>query len=604
MIADFVVDGVKKIGDGLKSIVTESISAAAELKASQSQFAQTFGELSNEADVALSRVTNAVGAIPHSLDSTGSAIYAFARTSGASTTEAMELMETALVAAADSAAYYDTSIEQATETLQSFLKGNFANDAALGLSATEATRNAKAMELFGEAYNKLSEVQKQQTLLKMVTDAQELSGAMGQAARESDSLTNVTSNLSEITKRILADIGEPILDSAVPALQEFSSALFYLWNADIGVDDFLETMSNAIKQFIETFTGHETTQWLMSTGKRFVSGIVDAIVGALPTLRDSALMLLHNFGDYIRENLPELISVGLSMVQGVSEKLRENVGLVVDAAIHLAKSLAKGFADSLPAVIEKVPGIVSNIANTINDNAPKVLLAAGGIIKTLAKGLIDAVPVLLENIPAIISAIWDTMLAMNWLNLGTKIVSGIGNGIKSMVAFSKTSIGSVKDAIVSGLKDLPNKMLQVGKEIVRGIADGIKNMGSWLKNRIKEFAVGIVDSIKSVFDIHSPSGVMRDEVGKYLAQGIGEGFTDEIGSVSRNMQTSLDRIVTAPDVKTSSTSSTWNADVMAEAIKTALNGAGVYMDGKTVGRIVTGSQENQARASGLAPAFV
>ena len=251
-----------------------------------------------------------------------------------------------------------------------------------------------------------------------------------------------------------------------------------------------------------------------------------------------------------------------------------------------------------------MPEIVSNIANTINDNAPKVLRAAGDIIKTLAKGLIDAVPVLLENIPAIISAIWDTMLAMNWLNLGTKIVSGIGNGIKSMVAFSKTSIGAVKDAIVSGLKDLPNKMLQVGKEIVRGIADGIKNMGSWLKNRIKEFAVGIVDSIKSVFDIHSPSGVMRDEVGKYLAQGIGEGFTDEIGSVSRNMQTSLDRIVTAPDVKTSSTSSTWNADVMAEAIKTALNGAGVYMDGKTVGRIVTGSQENQARATGLAPAFV
>ena len=69
-------------------------------------------------------------------------------------------------AAADSAAYYDTSVEQAPESLQSFLKGNYANDAALGLSATEATRNAAAMELFGEKFKDLTEIQKQETQLK------------------------------------------------------------------------------------------------------------------------------------------------------------------------------------------------------------------------------------------------------------------------------------------------------------------------------------------------------------------------------------------------------------------------------------------------------
>ena len=92
----------------------------------------------------------------------------------------MNLMERALKAAADSAAYYDTSVEQATETLQSFLKGNFANDAALGLSATETTRNAAAMELFGQKYNELSEIQKQETLLKMVEDGLLSSGLCAQ----------------------------------------------------------------------------------------------------------------------------------------------------------------------------------------------------------------------------------------------------------------------------------------------------------------------------------------------------------------------------------------------------------------------------------------
>ena len=96
------------------------------------------------------------------------------------------MMERSLTVAADSAAYYDRSLDETTESLQSFLKGNFENDAALGLSCTETTRNAAANKLFGKSYMELSEAQKQLTLLQMVEDANKLSGAMGQAARESD----------------------------------------------------------------------------------------------------------------------------------------------------------------------------------------------------------------------------------------------------------------------------------------------------------------------------------------------------------------------------------------------------------------------------------
>jgi hypothetical protein len=107
------------------------------------------------------------------------------------------MSRSALRAAADSAAYYDRSIEDTTKTLQSFLKGNYENDAALGLSATETTRNAKAMQLYGKSFKNLSEAQKQITLLEMVKEANALSGAMGQAAREADGWANVTGNLSE-----------------------------------------------------------------------------------------------------------------------------------------------------------------------------------------------------------------------------------------------------------------------------------------------------------------------------------------------------------------------------------------------------------------------
>ena len=132
-------------------------------------------------------------------------------------------MQTALTAAADAAAYYDISLEDATESLQSFLKGNFANDAALGVSCTETTRNAAAMELFGQKYQDLTEIQKQQTLLKMVTDAQELSGAMGQASREADGFENVVGNLKETWRQFLAGVGDPLLSRLIPIIQDLTT---------------------------------------------------------------------------------------------------------------------------------------------------------------------------------------------------------------------------------------------------------------------------------------------------------------------------------------------------------------------------------------------
>ena len=89
--------------------------------------------------------------------------------------DALELSDRAMQAVADSAAFYDRSLEDVTDSLQSFLKGNFENDAALGLSCTETTRNTAANALYGKSFKDLAEEQKQLTLLQMVEDANKAS---------------------------------------------------------------------------------------------------------------------------------------------------------------------------------------------------------------------------------------------------------------------------------------------------------------------------------------------------------------------------------------------------------------------------------------------
>lgn len=203
----------------------KALETAASVNAANSAMSQTFGELENAALAAISRVADESGILETRLKSTATGIYAFAKTSGMDSASALGMMEEALQVAADSAAYYDRSLEDTSETLKSFLKGNYANDAALGLSATEYTRNAAAMKLYGKSFQNLSEAQKQLTLLQMVKDANDLSGATGQAAREADGWENVIGNLKEAWKQLIAVIGQPVLKLAIPVVQSMTAAL-------------------------------------------------------------------------------------------------------------------------------------------------------------------------------------------------------------------------------------------------------------------------------------------------------------------------------------------------------------------------------------------
>jgi len=213
-------DGVKSLGRGLDGIKgkllgigaamgvafssKEMIEAAASVKAAESQFEQTFGAMQASARQAIDTVADRSGILEKRLQGTATSIYSFAKTSGMDSTQALDMMSDALQVAADSAAYYDKSLEETSETLKSYLKGNYANDAALGISSTEYTRNAKAMEMYGKKFTELSEAQKQLTLLQMVKDANALSGAEGQAAREADGWENVTGNLKQAWTDFLA----------------------------------------------------------------------------------------------------------------------------------------------------------------------------------------------------------------------------------------------------------------------------------------------------------------------------------------------------------------------------------------------------------------
>lgn len=477
IIADLAANVLLAAADGLKNFASGIVQAAADVQASSAQYEQTFGELSAQADSMLKRISSSTGMVETRLRDSASAIYAFARSSGADTSEAMDLTETALQAAADAAAYYDKSMEDATDTLQSFLKGNFENDAALGVSCTETTRNAAAMDLFGKKYTELTEIQKQQTLLKMVTDAQALSGAMGQASREADSWTNVTGNLTERWRQFQAVIGQPVLEKLIPIIKQAS-------------------------------------EWIGKLQDGFSSGGAEGFVSALQDVAGEATSLLTSA-------LPELATIGGKLLIAIGSGILTNLPAILDAGMQTIAAMMNGISEAMPELIGYLPEIVLGISGALLDNLPLLIDAGIALLAALTEGLIKAMPELLAYTPTII----------------IKIVSSLLSGVASLAGAGLELI----KAVVRGITDYvqAGNIIRIGKNIVEGIWNGISGSLSWIKEKLTGWVGDVLGFLKKLFGINSPSTVMRDEVGKYLGLGVGDGFSESMSTVKRQMQQSL-----------------------------------------------------------------
>ena len=513
-----VIKTVSKIGAVVTTVGTAlaavGVDTAAEVRAEASAFEQTFGDMQDTATKAIGRVADESGILQTRLNTLGSKIYAFARSSGGDAVESMNLMERALKVAADSAAYYDTSLEQTSETLQSFLKGNFENDAALGLSATETTRNAAAMELFGQKYNNLSEIQKQDTLLKMVEDSQRLSGAMGQASREADGWENVLGNMKESWRQLKAAFGEPILDSVTPMLQ---NAMVAVQNFTAKVD--WEKVANAITQSFDTAVNAVTA---LADTIETLAPIIAVAAGAFASLK-AGMEIQHLVQGFQNAQVSiSLLTMGLKDTTLAQAAL--NGTMTVGETIVALLTGKMTLAQLAQAAMTKGQ-IALNAALTANP--------IGAVIAVVG-ALVAAIVVLWNTNEdfrnAVISA-WE------------KIKETISGAVAAIKTFFTETIPNAAQTALDWFHSIPEQMKEVGRNLLMGLWDGITDKVQWLKGKV----TGVVDIIKGWFtgkdgfDEHSPSKWSRG-VFRYVMEGGAEGLSDGLPELMRGVSSVSGRV--------------------------------------------------------------
>lgn len=248
------------------------------------------------------------------------------------------------------------------------------------------------------------------------------------------------------------------------------------------------------------------TPQLLSSGAEIIGALVQGLEAALPRLTATGAEMLTQLGAGLASGLPELLAQAMPLVADLAAGLRQNIGQLVDAGIDFILHLAQGLADGLPTLIETLPGIVSDIAGIINDNAPKLLAAGIQLILVLGKGLLQAVPTLVANIPQICKAIFDVFTAFRWLDIGTNIVKGLWEGIRS----GWTGLLAKVKGLVDLLPDIAKKALgihspskvfdEIGVNTCKGLAQGLARGTAKVKDAAETVVASVTDTATRLVD--------------------------------------------------------------------------------------------------------
>lgn len=251
--------------------------------------------------------------------------------------------------------------------------------------------------------------------------------------------------------------------------------------------------------------------------------LLNEVSSLLPTLIPQLVDTIINVFNTALDNLPQLIEAVLNVVTTLIDTVtsEEVLNKIVDGVVTLINTFVKMITDD--DILVKITNAGIEIFTALNSALPVIIEA-----------IVGAIP---EIVVALVNMITDPETRAKMVTAGVELfVAIIGNlpeiQYQLKLAVPKIVIGLFEEFTKP---EQIQRMTEIGPKYIEGLWEGMSSSFGWLWDKVSGFMDKFTNDIKAFFGIHSPSRLFRDEIGKNLALGIGEGFLAEIGKVADMM---------------------------------------------------------------------
>ena len=617
LISEGIIAGVKGLGKAIGAVGSAFINVGKQAVQSYAQYEQLvggvdtlFGESSAKVQEYANNAFKTAGMSANQYMETVTSFSASLISSlDGDTAKASEVANRAIIDMSDNANKMGTDISMIQNAYQGFAKGNYTmlDNLKLGYGG-----NKTEMERLVAEASRMTEVQKElgitvadgdmsfANIANAISVVQKNMGLMGTTASEaSGTISGSTGSMQSAWQNLVTGIAddnanfEVLVDNLVTSIVGKDGEGGFINNMLPRIQQALDGIVKMVVSLTDTLLPQ-----IVVIGTDLITNLVSSISANLPALLESASTILNTLISGIVSLLPTLLPVAISLLETLVNSILSNLPMILDAGILMLVTLAQGVASMLPDLIPLAINAVLNLVDTLLDNIDLIIDAGISLTIGLADGLILALPDLIDKIPVIIDKTIMALTNNGWkvVEAGVKLTVQLAIGLIKAIPNLISAIPKIIGSVISGIGNYYSKMGECGLNLIKGLWNGISNAGAWLRDKISGFFGGVVDSIKDFFGIHSPSTLFENEIGKNLALGVGEGFSDTMSDVSADMQgaipTSFDTNVNM------STSSSYgsNYDYLVGAFKEALKDVKVVMNNREMGAFIVSTVEREVYA--------
>ena len=360
---------------------------------------------------------------------------------------------------------------------------------------------------------------------------------MPQTASATNGMTEEMNGLEKVFKKVweifqpgetLAD--EIIVESDYEKLENMRDELYHMGSAMENAGTLSKETGQKISDAIDIWVEHDERMEDLTDDevKRFTE-LYKSVEGYYNRVKDNkepidAIDRLEGHWWDLQESAPDAedgAEQGTAYVTAFTESIEETD--LTTTGANMIAGVTSGAEEELNATDTTSwwQKILQSFKDFFKIHSPSVVMEEEGIF--LMTGLFNGIDKLIPNIIKQITKFGETILTT------------VKDAWRNMISETQRSWNTLKSNVTAYARDVVNKfksefsaskLISVGRNFMSGLIDGIKQKASSLMSTIGDVCSDAVNAVKSAFQIHSPSRVMR-EIGQYIIEGLAIGVDDE-----------------------------------------------------------------------------
>ena len=335
--------------------------------------------------------------------------------------------------------------------------------------------------------------------------------------------------------------------SAGSGMKLLGQGMLMIQSSGTGASTALTVVTTALPALLSSLSNIGPSLMLAANSFRNFATAAIASLASLSGLGAKFSIIQQNVANvtttlsYAKEGIAAFAAslVGISASSSGLSLIQQSVANIT-TTLSYAKENVSAFATSLVSLT----GIIPSVSTGLSTIGTIAQVAMTGLISAITSAMTKAVTSVQSGMLVIVTVIRSSAIQMTQAGqqAGQGVSRGVTNGIRSGVGQAtsamNTLILSVQRVGNIGARNMVNIGTQIGNGLARGMIAALPAVTS--------AANALVDqaerAAKARADIHSPSRLFRDQVGRYIAQGIAVGIeqntsdvVDSLDKVQREM---------------------------------------------------------------------